>query len=79
MSLAEFTVLLTDLSKISELKVVLIVLFIAISRFLYKKIRNKTPKYSSLYLQDSEKQIKYKGSTIVATLIVLLSYFRKKT
>ena len=78
MSFAELTGLLTDLSKISELNVVLIILSIAISRYIYKKIKNKTPKYSSLYLQDSEKRIKYKGSTVVATLIILLSYFRKK-
>ncbi len=80
MDLFTLTELLNKISEINEATIVLIILTIAVIRYSYKKLVSKTKiqKHSSLFLQDSEKQIKYKGSTVVATLIILLSYFKKK-
>lgn len=73
MNLAELTQFIKGLSGINELTFTLIIMFIYFTRFLIKKPTQKSDGQSSIELQD----IKFKGPAIIATLIILINYFRQ--
>ena len=80
MSFVTLTELLTKLSQINELSVLSVFLLLIAISFIFTKLKSKKiiRGYSSIDLQDNEKNIKYRGHAFGAILIILLNYFKRK-
>jgi hypothetical protein len=78
MTLAELTQLIKKISATNELIVPMEIMCIIVARPLFRRFAGKSGQQSSLQVQDRDKNIKFKGPAVIAGLIILLNYFRKK-
>ena len=78
MNLAELTQFINKLSGLDEMTFTLLIVCVFFARFFIKKLTGKGNPQSSLQLQGDAGNIKFKGPATIATLIVLLNFFRSR-
>jgi len=76
MDLAELTQFINKLPGLDERALTLLIVCVFFARFIIKKLTRNNNQQSSLQLQDDAGNIKFKGPATIATLIVLLNFFR---